>query len=205
MILDILYWIGSNILGQPIILLGIVALIGLVLQRKPVDEIVLGTAKVMIGVAMMLAGATLFVQELLNFQEVLGRAIGVQPKYPVGYIPLSDVVARYGSYVAMIMTIAFIIHLLIARFTKLKYVYLTGHLMWWVSLTVVATILTIKPTASPLEILGIGSIVMALYWSIQPAYIHRAMTDVMASPDIAYGHTSSLAAWLAYKLGKYVG
>lgn len=165
----------------------------------------MGTAKVMIGVAMMLAGASLFVQELVNFQQLLGAAIGVQPKYPPGYIPLSNVVETYGSYVAMIMTIAFIIHLLITRFTKLKFVYLTGHLMWWVSLTVTATILTVKPTASPLEILGIGSIVMALYWSIQPAYIHRAMTDVMGSPDIAYGHTSSLAAWLAYKFGKYVG
>ncbi|MEM0379088.1 MAG: PTS ascorbate transporter subunit IIC [Thermosphaera sp.] len=205
MILDILYWIGTNILGQAIILLGIVALVGLLLQRKPTEEVVNGTVKVMIGVAMMMAGASLFVQELVNFQSLLGAAIGVQPKYPPGYTSMDTVVAQFGSYVAMIMTIAFVLHLIVARLTKLKFIYLTGHLMWWVSLTVVATILTVRPSASPLEILLIGSIVMTLYWSIQPAYIHKAMSDVMGSPDIAFGHTSSLAAWLAYKLGKYVG
>ncbi|MEM1706425.1 MAG: PTS transporter subunit IIC [Thermosphaera sp.] len=105
MILDILYWIGTNILGQAIILLGIAALVGLLLQRKPTEEVVNGTVKVMIGVAMM-AGASLFVQELVNFQSLLGAAIGVQPKYPPGYTSMDTVVVQFGSYVAMIMTIA---------------------------------------------------------------------------------------------------
>jgi len=170
MIVDVLVWIGQNILGQPVILLGIIALIGLVLQRKPVDEVVMGTAKVMIGVAMMIAGATLFVQELVNFQNLIYAAIGVSPKYPPGYIPLDKVIADYGSYAVTIMTIAFIIHLLIARFTKLKFVYLTGHLMWWVSLTVVATLLTINPKISPALLIGIGSIVMALLESATSLY-----------------------------------
>ncbi len=204
-LLDILVWIGTNILGQPPILLGIVALIGLLLQKKPFDELVMSTFKVMIGVVMMIAGATLFVQELVNFQTLVGAAVGVQPKYPPGYVSLADLTAKFGSYAAMIMTIGFIIHLLIARFTPLRFVYLTGHLMWWVSLTVVATILTVMPNASPLTILGIGSVVMALYWSLQPAYIHGAMREVMGTDEIAYGHTSSIAAFLGFKLGKYVG
>ena len=78
---------------------------------------------------MMIAGATLFVQELVNFQNPIYSVIGVSPKYPPSYIPLDKVIADYGSYAVTIMTIAFIIHLLIARFTKLKFVYLTRHLM----------------------------------------------------------------------------
>jgi len=31
------------------------------------------------------------------------------------------------------------------------------------------------------------------------------MRTVMQSDEIAYGHTSSSAAWLAFKLGKYIG
>jgi len=57
LIVDILVWIGQNILGQPVILLGLIALIGLLLQKKPIDELIIGTTKVMIGVAMMIAGA----------------------------------------------------------------------------------------------------------------------------------------------------
>jgi len=70
LIVDILVWIGQNILGQPVILLGLIALIGLLLQKKPIDELIIGTTKVMIGVAMMIAGAGLFVQELVNFQNL---------------------------------------------------------------------------------------------------------------------------------------
>ncbi|MEM1632067.1 MAG: PTS transporter subunit IIC, partial [Thermofilum sp.] len=192
-VIEVLAWIGTNILGQPAILLGLVALIGLLLQKKPFDELITSVFKVMIGVVMMIAGASLFVNELINFQTLVGAAVGVTPKYPPGYISLADFTAKFGSYAAMIMTIGFIIHLLIARFTPLRYVYLTGHLMWWVSLTVVATILTVMPHADPLVILGIGSVVMALYWTLQPAYIHGAMRQVMGADEIAYGHTSSIA------------
>lgn len=204
-ILDILAWIGTNILGQPAILLGLVALVGLALQRKPFSDLITGLVRVMIGVTMMIAGATLFVQALLDFQNLLGGVLGFQPKYPPNYIDLSTLMAKWGSYAAIIMTIAFIIHLLIARFTPLKFVYLTGHLMWWVSLTVVATILTINPNASALQIIAIGSIIMAIYWSFQPWYIHRATKQVTGADEIAYGHTSSLAAFLAFYLGRYVG
>jgi len=204
-LIEILAWIANNILGQPPILLGLVGLVGLWVQKKPLDELVMSTFKIMIGVTMMIAGASLFVNELVNFQNLVGGVAGISPKYPPGYVPLNDLIAKAGSYAALIMFFAFIVHLLIARFTPLKFVYLTGHLMWWVSLTVVATLLTIKPNASPVEVIGIGTVVMALYWSIQPAYIHAAMREVMGSDEIAYGHTSSLAAFLAYHLGKYVG
>jgi len=205
LIVDILIWIGQNIFRQPVILLGLVALIVLLLQKKPVDEVVIGTAKVMIGFTMMIVGITFFVQELVNFQKLMYTALSIAPKYLPGHISLDKVIADYGSYAVAIMTIAFIIHLLIARFTKLKFVYLTGHLMWWVSLTVTATLLTINPNISSVLLIGIGSIIMALYWSLQPAYIHKAMRDLMGSDEVAYGHTSSLVAWLAYKLGKHVG
>ncbi len=204
-ILDVLAWIATNIIGQPIILLGLVGFIGLAVQKKPFGETIMGTFKIMIGVGMMIAGATLFVQELLNFQNLLGGVAGLSPKYPENYIGLNDLIAKFGSYAAIIMTIGFIIHLIIARLTPLKFVYLTGHLMWWVSLTVVATLLTINPDIPVWQLIAIGSIVMALYWSLQPAYIHSSMRVVMGSDEIAYGHTSSLAAFLAFKLGKYVG
>lgn len=204
-VLDVLSWIAQNIIGQPIILLGVVGFIGLMVQRKPLSDTITSTFKIMIGVGMMIAGATLFVQELLNFQNLLGSVAGLAPKYPSNYVGLNDLIARFGSYAAIIMTIGFIIHLLIARFTPLKFVYLTGHLMWWVSLTVVATILTIEPNIPAWQLIAIGSVVMALYWSIQPAYIHSSMRVVMGGDEIAYGHTSSLAAYLAFKLSRYIG
>jgi len=204
--IDVLTWIGTNILGQPAILLGIVAFVGLALQKKPFNEVLTGTAKVMIGVVMMLAGAGLFVDELVNFQSLITAATGVAPKYPPNYVPLNDLISQYGSYAAVIMTVAFIIHLILVRVVpKLRHVYLTGHLMWWVSLLVVAVILTMNPNATAKEIILLGSVTMAIYWTIQPAYIHHAMRDIIGSDAIGYAHTSSLVALISYHVGKRIG
>jgi len=199
-------WIGNNILGQPAVLLGIVAFVGLILQKKPFSETLVGTVKVMIGVVMMLAGANLFVNELVSFQSLITAATGVSPKYPPNYIPLNDLISQYGSYAAVIMTVAFILHLILVRvIPKFRHVYLTGHLMWWLSLVVVAVTLTVNPNASARQIIGIGAVVLAIYWTIQPAYIHHAMRDITGSDAIGYAHTSSLVALVSYHLGKYIG
>lgn len=160
----------------------------------------------MIGVVMMLAGANLFVNELVSFQSLITAATGVSPKYPPNYIPLNDLISQYGSYAAVIMTVAFILHLILVRvIPKFRHVYLTGHLMWWLSLVVVAVTLTVNPNASARQIIGIGAVVLAIYWTIQPAYIHHAMRDITGSDAIGYAHTSSLVALVSYHLGKYIG
>ncbi|MCY0867661.1 MAG: PTS ascorbate transporter subunit IIC [Desulfurococcus sp.] len=203
---DIIIWIGTNILQNPAILLGLVALIGLSLQKKPFNEIVSGTIKVMIGVVLMLAGAGLFVNELVNFQNIVYAATGASPQYPPNYVPMNTLISTYGSYAVTVMTLGFILHLIIVRLIPVfRHVYLTGHLMWWVSLLVVATILTVNPKASMWQVVLIGSIVMALYWTIQPKYMHGAMKTLTGSEEIGYAHTSSLVAWIGFKVGKYIG
>lgn len=203
---EIIIWFGKNILQNPAILLGIVAFFGLILQKKPIEEVVSGTVKVMVGVILMIAGATLFVNELSNFQSIVTAATGASPQYPPNYVPMTTLIADYGSYAVTVMTFGFILHLIIVWLVPyFRHIYLTGHLMWWVSLLVVATILTVNPHATMWEVVLIGSIAMAIYWTIQPKYMHNAMKLLTGSEEIGYGHTSSSVAWIAYKLGKYLG
>jgi len=201
--LDILIWIATNIIGQPAVLLGIIAFIGLVLQRKPVEDIISGTVKVMIGILLMILGATIFVEAVLGYQAAIAGAFRVAPP-SAPEVDLGTFIAEYGSYAAIIMTIGFIIHLVLTTFTW-RFVYLTGHLMWWVSLTVLAVLLNLFPTADIWSLVLVGSIIMAIYWTIQPKYIHKYMAIVMGTEEIGYGHTSSAAAFLAALLGPYVG
>lgn len=46
-----------NILSTPAILVGLLALIGLALQKKPIEEITKGTAKTIVGFLVLTAGA----------------------------------------------------------------------------------------------------------------------------------------------------
>jgi len=201
--LDALVWIANNIVGQPAILLGIIAFIGLLLQKKPPEDILSGTVKVMIGIVLMILGAGIFVEAVLGYQAAIAGAFRVAPP-AAPKVDLQTFIAEYGSYAALIMTIGFLIHLILTSI-RWRFVYLTGHLMWWVSLTVLAVLLNLFPTVNIWIPVAIGSIIMAVYWTIQPKYIHKYMTTVMETDEIAYGHTSSAAAYLAALLGPYVG
>lgn len=103
------------------------------------------------------------------------------------------------------MTFGFLLHLILTRLLNVRFVYLTGHLMWWVSLTVTATLLAIMPNLPTFWLILSGTVVMALYWTFQPLYIHGYMKRVTGSDEFGYGHTSSSAAFLGALLGQFVG
>ena len=55
-----------NILATPAILVGLVALLGLILQKKPIEEVVKGTVKSIVGFLVLTAGASFLQSGSLN-------------------------------------------------------------------------------------------------------------------------------------------
>ncbi|MCX7689989.1 PTS ascorbate transporter subunit IIC [Thermoflexus sp.] len=201
--MEILQWIATNLLTQVAILIGLITAIGLILQRRAFEEVVGGTLRAAIGVLIMLAGADIFVQGLVAFQSIVASAFRITP--PQAAKTLAEFTAERGGHAAIIMTFGFLLHLILTRLLNVRFVYLTGHLMWWVSLTVTATLLAIMPNLSTFGLILIGTVVMALYWTLQPLYIHSYMRRVTGSDEFGYGHTSSSAAFLGALLGQFVG
>ncbi len=201
--MQILQWIATNLLTQVAILIGLITAIGLILQRRAFEEVVGGTLRAAIGVLIMLAGAEIFVQGLVAFQSIVASAFRITP--PQAAKTLAEFTAERGGHAAIIMTFGFLLHLILTRLLNVRFVYLTGHLMWWVSLTVTATLLAIMPNLPTFWLILIGTVVMALYWTFQPLYIHGYMKRVTGSDEFGYGHTSSSAAFLGALLGQFVG
>ena len=55
-----------NILSTPAILVGLMSLLGLALQRKPIEDIVKGTVKTIVGFLVLSAGASFLQSGSLN-------------------------------------------------------------------------------------------------------------------------------------------
>lgn len=201
--MQILQWIATNLLTQVAILIGLITAVGLILQRRAFEEVIGGALRAAIGVLIMLAGADLFVQGLVAFQSIVASAFRITP--PQATKTLAQFTAERGGHAALIMTLGFLLHLILTRVLNVRFVYLTGHLMWWVSLTVTATLLAVIPNIPTFWFILIGTVVMALYWTFQPLYIHGYMKRVTGSDDFGYGHTSSSAAFLGAFLGQFVG
>lgn len=197
-------WLADNIFGQPAILIGLIALIGLLAQRKNFSDTVLGTLKTIVGFLIMGQGAGIVVGALLNFTPILQSAFGIE-QVPWGGMGLDTLFAEWGGVATLIMAFGFLINVLLARFTPLKYIYLTGHLMFWVSITMVAVFLEIDPNMAQSTMIIVGSIIMGLYWTLQPAYMQPLMRKVTGGDALAYGHTSSSGAWIGAMLARFVG
>src|SRR5437667_193117 len=204
MLRDLLIWIANNLFNQVAILIGLIVLLGYAIQGKRSEEVVAGALRATIGVLILFIGIDVFVGGLLSFQTVVSSAFHLKP--PQATKTLADFLRTNGSTIALIITLGFLIHALLVRFVPFfRYVYLTGHLMFWISVVVAATLVEAFPKITPAALVLWGSIIVAVYWSVQPMYIARYMRKVIGSDDYGFGHTSSAGCYLAARLAPYVG
>ncbi|ABY91556.1 MULTISPECIES: PTS ascorbate transporter subunit IIC [Thermoanaerobacter] len=193
----------KNLFNQVSVLIGLVTLIGLLLQKKSFQDTISGTIKAMVGILIMLAGTDVFIAGLVSFQTIVSSAFHISA--PVAKNTLQNFTNNFGSIAVSIMALGFLIHLIIVKLFNTKFVYLTGHLMWWISLVITASLLEVFPNINQGTLILTGAILIALYWTFQPVYLHKYMRKVTNSDEIGYGHTSSIAAYLAGCFGHLFG
>ncbi len=200
---DVLQWFANNIFNEVAILIGLIVLIGLLLQRKRFEEVLQGVLRASIGVYAMFIGIAVFTGGLSAFQAIVASAFGKQP--PTSGVSLDKFMTDKGSTIAMVITVAFLMHIAAVRLLRLKYVYLTGHLMFWMSVVVTASLSAAFGSMGKWTMVLVGAAIVATYWTIQPIYMASKMKRVIGSDDWGYGHTSSAACYLGAEVGKRLG
>ena len=80
-----------NILSTPAILVGLLACLGLVLQGKPIEDIIKGTLKTIVGFLVLGAGAGFLLSSSLNaFGQVFNYAFTMQGVVPNNEAVVAD-------------------------------------------------------------------------------------------------------------------
>jgi PTS system ascorbate-specific IIC component len=199
--------IMKDIVGQPALLVGLIAVAGLILQKKSFATVLAGGVKTTVGYLMIIGGAGMVVNVLLSaLSPLIQSAFNlVAPAAEAGGIGYTKFLQTWGGYATLAVALGFAINLILARITRFKYIYLTGHLMIFLAENIFIAILAGWPTVSPGLLIIITGVLCGVYWTLQPAYMQKLMQGVTGTEDLAYGHTSSFNCWLAAKLGKFVG
>lgn len=202
--MDILRLIMTDIVGTPALLIGIIAALGLLLQKKTFSDVLAGGVKTAAGYLIFGGGAGVVVGVLLFLGPIIQVAFGLAA--PVtGGIPYDEFIGTWGGYATVAVAVGFVTNLVLARITPWKYVYLTGHLMIVAAEVVIAGLIATYPGISPTTAIVTTGLVIGTYWTIQPAIMQKFMKGVTGTDDLAYGHTSAIGVWLAAFLGKFVG
>ncbi|PSK91855.1 PTS system ascorbate-specific IIC component [Murinocardiopsis flavida] len=204
-VVNALIWIANNVFGQMAILIGIITLLGLVLQRKPIEDVVGGALRATLGIIILFVGIDLFTGGLTSFQAIVSSAVGLDP--PASENTLEDFLKGYGGTVAMIITIGFLLHiLLVAVFPAARYVYLTGHLMFYVSVVITACLVEVYGDLPQVTLIAAGSVLIACYWTLQPLWMRPVMLKVTGGrDDFGFGHTTSTLGLLTAVVARPFG
>jgi PTS system ascorbate-specific IIC component len=193
----------SDLLSSPQILLGIIVFVGLVAQRKPVSEVIRGTLKAILGFVILGAGAGILVGSLDYFGQLFQYAFDVQGVVPNNEAIVSLALNDYATSTAVIMVIGMAANILIARFSKLKFIFLTGHHTLYMA-ALIAVVLKVGGLDGWLLYI-VGGMALGLTMVVFPAIAHPTMKKITGNDEIGFGHFSSITYWLSGEVGKLVG
>ncbi|TCS79960.1 PTS ascorbate transporter subunit IIC [Pectinatus cerevisiiphilus] len=202
--MEIINFIVFQVLSQPSILLGVVALVGLLMQKRPMNQVVMGTLKTIIGVLIIGGGAGIVGNSLAPLGVILNAGIGINGIIPTNEAVLPFAIANFGSMGALVMVGGFIMNLILARVTKFKFIYLTGHVMLYVSLFVTAIYVSLANLSGAMLFI-VGSVTMGIYFTFMPALLNPYTKKITGGEAFTIGHTGDIGYWFSAWLGKYIG
>ncbi|MFV0381021.1 MAG: PTS ascorbate transporter subunit IIC [Breznakia sp.] len=205
LILDILTWIANNIFGVPAFLIGIIVSMGLLLQKSSLSKVISGTLKAIMGFLIINIGAGVIVGTLNIFQPMWAEIFGLSStSMPSAFMGFDVFNGKFGGAIAIIMSLGFSVNVILARITKFKYIYLTGHMMFWTIAIFLGIIINVNPNANMLIVIPVLSLLMGVYWTLQPALTQKYMRMITGNDSIALGHTVGFGAWLSAVCGKLI-
>lgn len=199
-----------ELIKLPAIVLGLIALVGLLAQRKSAGEVLSGTLKTILGLLIMSVGTGALINALVPIQSMFEKGIPsggftTFVTFDEGVVSAVQTanIGEIGAAIAWTMLFGYIIHILLARFTKFKYIYLTGHMIW---IHAGAFAILFYSFGLPLwAVVLLGSIVDGLYMTLMPALAQPVMRLITGSDNIAFGHGQTLLNMLGAWVGKLIG
>lgn len=192
-----------QVLTVPAILIGVFAMLGLILQKKTVNEIVLGTVKTILGFLILNIGINAILGSLGKFDQMFSQAFHITGVYLDDNIAVGAMMNTIGREVGLVMVLGFFVNILVARFTPAKWIYLSGHKVWHMAGGVAFVLLMFG--APSWAIVLIGALVLGTYMAVQPAIAQPWMRKVTGSDDFGLAHTMSSLILLSALLGKVFG
>lgn len=193
----------QQILSTPAIFVGLIALLGLLLQKKDAQTCVKGTIKTILGFIVLNAGADVVQKAIIPFGDLFQLAFHVEGVVPNNEAITSMALSQFAVQTASIFALGMCFNILLARFSKLKYIFLTGHHALYMSCLVAA--LTQIAGLGGVQQIVTGALLLGLVMAVFPALMQPTMREITEDDSLALGHFGSCCYWLSAKIGKLFG
>jgi PTS system ascorbate-specific IIC component len=193
------------VLDEPAVFLGLVALVGLLLQRKPAVELIQGTLHTVIGFIIFQSGAGLLVGGLEPIAEMVQQGWGVTGVYPFNEPAFYKMMEIMAHTIVPTFILGWLLHILFVKVLRrwFRCVFLTAHVMAFTAtlfnLGIEAT-LGLKGTTLVLA----SALCCAVFWTVMPQWTY-GYSKQFVGDRFTLGHHMHLGAALAAEIGKRLG
>lgn len=200
-----LNFIINNILTEASITIAIVAMLGLLIQKKPGGEVASGTFKTMLGFLVLTAGSGVIIESLEYFGEIFAEAFGLE-----GIIPSIEAIngqamgdLGLGNQIALTFLAIFVVNIILARITRFKYIFLTGQALLWMA--TMTTVFGYYGGLRGYSLIIFGGIIGGLFAVLMPAIAQPFVRKITDSDEIALGHFCTIGYAVTAGVSKAVG
>ena len=204
--MGVINFIIENILTQASITIALIAMLGLLLQKKSAGQVISGTLKTLLGFQVLSAGSSIIVGSLTYFGKIFTEGFHMQGIIPsiesINGQAMNDL--GLGRDIALTFLAIFVFNIILARFTKWKYIFLTGQAILWMA--TMTTVFGYFAGLRGLVLIIVGSVVGAIFAVAMPAIAQPIIRKITGSNDIALGHFCTIGymfeAGVAYIFGE---
>lgn len=185
--------------STPAILLGIVAFVGLVAQKKTGTEVLTGTFKTIIGFMVFSAGGSLMTGALQNFNKLFQTGFNI-----VGVVASPEAATalaqeKYALVTSCTLILGFLMNLIFARITPMKNIFFTtGHSLFFAC---VLSLIIKSHGLSDVAAIILGGTILGFCSAALPQLCQPFMRKIIGSDDVAIGHFNMIG----YSLSGYIG
>lgn len=212
-ILSIWQFFQANILTKPEFFVGFLVLIGYLLLGKKWYDALAGFTKAVVGYMILNVAAGGLVN---NFRPIL-FALGDRFKLSATVIDpyfgqaaaetaLKDV-GKATSLTLMVLLIAFLTNLglvILRKYSKIRTVFITGHIMVQQSATATWLLVYAFPEMAQTQFLLILGVLLGVYWAVASNLTVEVTQDLTEGGGFAIGHQQMFGVWAVDKLsGKF--
>ncbi|MCI6085217.1 MAG: PTS ascorbate transporter subunit IIC [Selenomonas sp.] len=204
----------NNILTKPQFFIGFIVFAGYALLRKPIYECLAGFIKAVVGYMILNVASGGLVG---NFRPVLAglkdrfdlSAAVIDPYFGQTAAQMSvENIGRSFSMMMMVLLIAFTMNILLVlfrRYTKIRTLFITGHIMVQQSSTALWLVLFCFPDLQDPGVVLMLGVLLGTYWAVASNLTVEPVAKLTEGGGFATGHQQMFVIYFTSKIAKKIG
>ncbi len=189
-----------SLLSTPAVLLGVVACVGLILQKKSATEVFTGAAKTLIGFLIFGIGASAMTGSLQNFNKLFQYGFGITGVIASPEAATALAQSTYGFAVSCTLILGFVLNLVFARITRFKNIFFTtGHSLFF---SCVLVLIMKAHGYNDITTILVAGTILGFMSAALPEFCQPFVRNLTGGDEQAVGHFNMIGYGLSGYLGR---